>query len=69
MANSQTKNSFEYSENKKQRRIERKYNRLVSQAIEEYKDKPMKDLLDYFDELKSQMESEFAKAGILSEDK
>lgn len=69
MASSQTKNSFEYSENKKQRRIERKYNRLVSQAIEEYKDKPMKDLLDYCDELKSQMESEFAKAGILSEDK
>ena len=65
----QSKNNFEYSENKKQRRIEKKYNRLVAKAVEDYNDRPMQELLDYCDILKAQMQQELIKAGVLGEDK
>jgi hypothetical protein len=60
---------FEYSENKKQRRIERKYNNLIEQALMDYKDKTMGELWDYLDNLKLSMKEELIKVGIISEDK
>lgn len=60
---------FEYSENKKQRRIERKYNNLIEQALIDYKDKTMGELWEYLDKLKADMEQEFIDAGVISEDK
>lgn len=60
---------FEYSENKKQRRIERKYNNLIAQALIDYKDKTMGELWEYLDKLKADMEQEFINAGVISEDK
>ena len=60
---------FEYSENKKQRRIERKYNNLIEQALIDYKDKTMGELWDYLDNLKLSMKEELIKVGIISEDK
>jgi hypothetical protein len=69
VANSQTKNSFEYSENKKQRRIERKYNKLIGQALIDYNDRTMGELFEYLDMLKAEMEQELIKAGAISEDK
>jgi hypothetical protein len=68
MANSQRGN-IEYSENKKQRRIERKYNNLIEQALMDYKDKTMGELWDYLDNLKLSMKEELIKVGIISEDK
>ncbi len=68
MANSQ-RNKFEYSENKKQRRIERKYNNLIGQALIDYADKSMGELWEYLDKLKEEMRQEFIKAGLVSEDK
>lgn len=68
MAKSQ-KVKFEYSENKKQRRIERKYNNLIEQALIDYKDKTMGELWEYLDKLKADMEQEFIDAGVISEDK
>lgn len=68
MAKSQ-KVKFEYSENKKQRRIERKYNNLIGQALIDYKDKTMGELWEYLDKLKADMEQEFIDAGVISEDK
>lgn len=67
MANSQ-KSKVEYSENKKQRRIEKKYERLISQAIEDYKDKTMEELFKYLDELKEEMKKELIRVGVISED-
>lgn len=60
---------MDYSENKKQRRIEKKYERIVNQALEEYKDKPFNEFWDYCDQLKEQMRLELIKAGVISEDK
>lgn len=68
MAKSQ-KVKFEYSENKKQRRIERKYNNLIGQALIDYKDKTMGELWEHLDKLKADMEQEFIDAGVISEDK
>lgn len=68
MAKSQ-KVKFEYSENKKQRRIERKYNNLIEQALIDYKDKTMGELWEYLDKLKADMEQEFIDAGVISENK
>ena len=68
MANSQ-RNKFVYSENKKQRRIERKYNNLIEQALIDYADKSMGELWEYLDKLKEEMRQEFIKAGLVSEDK
>lgn len=68
MANSQ-KNKFVYSENKKQRRIERKYNNLIGQALIDYNDRSMGELFEYLDILKAQMQEELIKAGVISEDK
>ena len=65
----QSKNSFEYSENKKQRRIERKYNKLIEQALIEFNDRTMQELFEYLDILKAQMQEELIKAGVISEDK
>lgn len=67
MANSQ-KSKVEYSENKKQRRIEKKYERLIAQAIEDYKDKTMEELFKYLDELKEEMKKELIRVGVISED-
>lgn len=67
MANSQ-KSKVEYSENKKQRRIEKKYERLIAQAIEDYKDKTMEELFKYLDELKEDMKKELIRVGVISED-
>jgi hypothetical protein len=60
---------FEYSENKKQRRIELKYNNLIGQALIDYKDKTMGELWEYLDKLKADMEQEFIDAGVISENK
>ena len=65
----QSKNNFEYSEDKKQRRIERKYNRLIGQALIDYNDRSMGELFEYLDILKAEMEQELIKAGVFSEDK
>lgn len=65
----QSKNSFEYSENKKQRRIERKYNKLIEQALIDFNDRTMQELFEYLDILKAQMQEELIKAGVISEDK
>lgn len=67
MANSQ-KSKVEYSENKKQRRIEKKYERLIAQAIDDYKDKTMEELFKYLDELKEEMKKELIRVGVISED-
>lgn len=67
MVNSQ-KSKVEYSENKKQRRIEKKYERLIAQAIEDYKDKTMEELFKYLDELKEEMKKELIRVGVISED-
>jgi hypothetical protein len=67
VANSKN-NSVEYSENKKQRRIEKKYERLIAQAIEDYKDKTMEELFKYLDELKEDMKKELIRVGVISED-
>ena len=67
MANSQ-KSKVEYSENKKQRRIEKKYERLIAQAINDYKDKTMEELFKYLDELKEEMKKELIRVGVISED-
>lgn len=67
MASSQ-KSNIEYSENKKQRRIERKYNRLIEQAIQDFNDRSIQELFEYCDILKAQMQQELIKAGVLSED-
>ena len=63
------KSNFELSENKKQRRIERKYDRLIAQALIDYNDKSIGELFDYLDILKAQMQQELIKAGVISEDK
>lgn len=68
MAKSQ-KVKFEFSENKKQRRIERKYNNLIGQALIDYANKSMGELWEYLDKLKADMEQEFIDAGVISEDK
>ena len=65
----QSKNNFEYSENKKQRRIEKKYNRLIVQALIDYNDRSMGELFEYLDILKAEMKQELIKAGVISEDK
>jgi hypothetical protein len=65
----QSKNSFEYSENKKQRRIERKYSKLIEQALMDFNDRTMQELFEYLDILKAQMQEELIKAGVISEDK
>lgn len=65
----QSKNNFEYSENKKQRRIERKYNKLIEQALIDFNDRTMQELFEYLDILKAQMQEELIKAGVISEDK
>ena len=67
MENSQ-KSKVEYSENKKQRRIEKKYERLIAQAIEDYKDKTIEELFKYLDELKEEMKKELIRVGVISED-
>ena len=67
MANSQ-KSKVEYSENKKQRRIEKKYERLIAQAIEDYKYQTMEELFKYLDELKEEMKKELIRVGVISED-
>ena len=69
MARQLKKVKFEYSENKKQRRIERKYNNLIGQALIDYKDKTMGELWEYLDKLKADMEQEFIDAGVISENK
>lgn len=69
MARQLKKVKFEFSENKKQRRIERKYNNLIEQALIDYKDKTMGELWEYLDKLKADMEQEFIDAGVISEDK
>lgn len=65
----QSKNNFEYSENKKQRRIEKKYDRLIKQALIDYNDRSMGELFEYLDILKAEMKQELIKAGVISEDK
>ena len=68
MANSQT-NNYEYSENKKQRRIERKYNNLIAEAITNFGDRTLGELFEYLDMLKAEMQQELIKAGVVLEDK
>lgn len=65
----QSKNNFEYSEDKKQRRIEKKYDRLIKQALIDYNDRSMGELFEYLDILKAEMKQELIKAGVISEDK
>lgn len=65
----QSKNNFEYSENKKQRRIEKKYDRLIKQALIDFNDRSMGELFEYLDILKAEMKQELIKAGVISEDK
>lgn len=65
----QSKNNFEYSENKKQRRIEKKYDRLIKQALIDFSDRTMQELFEYLDMLKADMKQELIKAGVISEDK
>lgn len=48
----------------KQRRIERKYEKLIGDLVEEYKDRSMGELWAKFEEVKLQMKQEFDKAGI-----
>lgn len=48
----------------KQRRIERKYEKLIGNLVEEYKDRSMGELWEKFEEVKLQMKQEFDKAGI-----
>lgn len=60
---------MDYSENKKQRRIEKKYERIINQALEDFKDKPMGEFWEYCEQLKEQMRIELIKAGVVSEDK
>ena len=60
---------MDYSENKKQRRIEKKYERKVNQALEEYKDRPFKEFWEYCEELKQEMKQELIRVGVISEDK
>lgn len=69
MVKQSQKSNIEYSENKKQRRIERKYNRLIGQALIDYNDRTMGELFEYLDMLKAEMEQELIKAGAISEDK
>ena len=65
----QSKNNFEYSEDKKQRRIEKKYNRLIEQALIDFSDRTMQELFEYLDILKAEMKQELIKAGVISENK
>lgn len=65
----QSKNNFEYSEDKKQRRIEKKYDRLIKQALIDFNDRSMGELFEYLDILKAEMKQELIKAGVISEDK
>lgn len=61
---------MDYSENKKQRRIEKKYERIINQALEDFKDKPMGEFWEYCEQtIKPQMKQELIKAGVISEDK
>ena len=48
----------------KQRRIERKYKRLIGQTIDRMQDNTMEELCVELDKLKAQMASDFEKAGI-----
>lgn len=59
---------MEYSENKKQRRIEKKYERKINQALEEYKDRPIGEFWGYCDKLKQEMKQELIRVGVISED-
>lgn len=60
---------MEYSTNKKQRRIEKKYERLVGQALEDYADKSMGEFWEYCEQLKQEMKKELIRVGVISEDK
>lgn len=59
---------MEYSENKKQRRIEKKYEKIVNQALEDYKDRSIGEFWEYCDKLKEQMKQELIRVGVISED-
>ncbi len=48
----------------KQRKIERKYKRLIGQTINKMKDSTWDELMVELNKLKSQMKEEFEKAGI-----
>lgn len=48
----------------KQRKIERKYKRLIGQTINKMKDNTWDELMVELNKLKSQMKEEFEKAGI-----
>lgn len=52
----------------KRRKIEKKYEKIIGEIIEEYKDRTMGELWSKFEELKQQMKQEFDKAGINLED-
>jgi hypothetical protein len=60
---------MDYSENKKQRKIEKKYERIINQALEDYKNKPFSEFWEYCEELKAQMKKELIRVGVISEDK
>lgn len=52
----------------KRRKIEKKYEKIIGEIIEEYKDRTIGELWSKFEELKQQMKQEFDKAGINLED-
>ena len=47
-----------------QARIEKKYSKLIAQALEEYKEKSISELCDRLDELKEEMKAEFIKCNL-----
>ncbi|MGN0961248.1 MAG: hypothetical protein ACI4PF_03515 [Christensenellales bacterium] len=48
-------------------KIEKKYDKLINQAIKDFMDKPISELCDVLDNLKSDMHKELYKAGVLVE--
>lgn len=55
------------SQKVKRQRIEKKYDKLISETIERMKDNTMQELWVELDKLKAQMKDDFLKAGILVE--
>lgn len=55
------------SQKVKRQRIEKKYDKLISETIERMKDNTMQELWVELDKLKAQMKDDFIKAGILIE--
>ena len=55
------------SQKVKRQRIEKKYDKLISETIERMKDNTMQELWVELNKLKLQMKDDFIKAGILIE--